>query len=227
MHDNAAIPATILGGESVTVSREPSQSSMKLNQPFAGAIQALRRDALSQPEYDPAQLFAWGQMMAVSVLEMLKAVEARFGREGQQTCTDTLVEVGRRLALEGLDGVEVPDDTSPIEAISRFATWVNEQLYASIEKPSIDGPDADTYQAMRPGADFARLLGPIAKKLRKAFVVHGETAQLAAMADILTQAGCKTFPTGGIFWRTVVRNTGQPTFISDDLRNAIRTGQVQ
>jgi hypothetical protein len=63
-----------------------------------------------------AQLFAWG-MMAVSLLEMLKAVEARFGREGQQTCTDALVEVGRRLALEGLDGVGVPEGISPIEAI--------------------------------------------------------------------------------------------------------------
>jgi len=79
---------------------------MSLNQPFAGPVEKLRRDALSRPEYDPPQLFAWGQMMAVSLLEMLKAVEARFGREGQQVCTDALVEVGRRLALEGLKGVE-------------------------------------------------------------------------------------------------------------------------
>jgi hypothetical protein len=79
---------------------------------------------------------------------MLKAVEARFGREGQQVCTDALVEVGRRLALEGLEGVEVPDDISPIEAISRFATWVNEQLYASIDKPNIDSPDACSFDIL-------------------------------------------------------------------------------
>jgi hypothetical protein len=118
------------------------------NQPFANAVEKLRRDALSHPHYDPAQLFAWGQMIAVSLLEMLKAVEARFGREGQQTCTDALVSVGRRLALEGLDGVDVPEGVSPIEAISRFATWVNEQLYASIEKPSIDGPDACSFDIL-------------------------------------------------------------------------------
>ena len=40
--------------------------------------------------------------------------------------------------------------------------------------------------------DFARCLGPIASDLRAAFVVHGEGAQLTAMADILQHAGCKT-----------------------------------
>lgn len=129
-------------------SQEERPVGIKLNQPFAAAVEKLRRDALSRTDYDPAQIFAWGQMMAVSLLEMLKAVETRFGREGQQTCTDALVEVGRRLALEGLEGVQVPDDVSPIEAISRFATWVNEQLYASIEKPSIDGPDACSFDIL-------------------------------------------------------------------------------
>jgi metallo-beta-lactamase family protein len=41
-------------------------------------------------------------------------------------------------------------------------------------------------------ADFARCLGPIAKGLRAAFVVHGEDRQLPAMRDILTAAGCRT-----------------------------------
>jgi len=128
--------------------KEERGKEMKLNQPFAKAVEKMRRDALSHPDYDPAQLFAWGQMMAVSLLEMFKAVEARFGREGQQTCTDALVDVGRRLALEGLEGVEVPDGVSPIEAISRFATWVNEQLYASVETPSVDGPDACSFDIL-------------------------------------------------------------------------------
>ncbi len=123
-------------------------TDITLNQPFAGAIEKLRRDALGRQDYDPVRLFAWGQMMAVSLLEMLKAVESRFGREGQQTCTEALVEVGRRLALEGLEGVEPSGDASLIEAISRFATWINEQLYASVEKPSIDGPDACSFDIL-------------------------------------------------------------------------------
>jgi len=67
----------------MNLNQEERRSRIKLNRPFAKAAEKLRRDALSRGDYDPAQLFAWGQMMAISVLEMLKAVEARFGREGQ------------------------------------------------------------------------------------------------------------------------------------------------
>ena len=38
--------------------------------------------------------------------------------------------------------------------------------------------------------DFARLLGPIAPKLRTAFCVHGEGSQLEAMKALLEDAGC-------------------------------------
>jgi len=38
--------------------------------------------------------------------------------------------------------------------------------------------------------DFRRLLAPLAKGLRAAFVVHGEAAQAEAMKGILTDAGC-------------------------------------
>jgi metallo-beta-lactamase family protein len=38
--------------------------------------------------------------------------------------------------------------------------------------------------------DFRRLLVPLAKRLRAAFVVHGEAAQAEAMKNILIQAGC-------------------------------------
>ncbi len=39
--------------------------------------------------------------------------------------------------------------------------------------------------------DFARLLSPIAKDLKAAFVVHGEDGQLAAMKEMLNNAGCR------------------------------------
>lgn len=43
----------------------------------------------------------------------------------------------------------------------------------------------------------------------------------------LTDEGFKTFPTGGIFWRTVLRSTGQPSFLSSEARAAIREGMVR
>ena len=39
--------------------------------------------------------------------------------------------------------------------------------------------------------DFARLLSPLAKDLKAAFVVHGEDGQLAAMKEMLNNAGCR------------------------------------
>ncbi|KKN71628.1 hypothetical protein LCGC14_0418560 [marine sediment metagenome] len=38
--------------------------------------------------------------------------------------------------------------------------------------------------------DLTRLLGPLARKLKGAFAVHGERGQLEAMAEILNNAGC-------------------------------------
>jgi len=176
---------------------EDHELVMKLNQPFAEAVEALRRDALSRDDYDSARLFAWGQMMAVSLLEMLKAVEARFGREGQQICTDALVEVGRRLALEGLDGVDVPDNLSPIEAVSRFATWVNEQLYASIEKPSIDGPDACSFDIL--WCPHQDVYGPFDCRVQRYLVeglIRGAREKLGDAFGGFDVACDSTMPTG-------------------------------
>ena len=39
--------------------------------------------------------------------------------------------------------------------------------------------------------DFTRLLSPMAKGLKAAFVVHGEDEQLDAMKDFLTRSGCR------------------------------------
>ena len=46
------------------------------------------------------------------------------------------------------------------------------------------------FSAHADAADFVRLLGPLAPKLKAAFVVHGEDAQLEAMKTILATAGC-------------------------------------
>jgi metallo-beta-lactamase family protein len=39
--------------------------------------------------------------------------------------------------------------------------------------------------------DFKRLLTPLAKRLKGAFLVHGETDALSAMQDLLSAAGCR------------------------------------
>lgn len=116
---------------------------LPLKWPFAEAVEGFRRKALANSDYDPASTFVWGQMMAVGLIEALKAVEEKFGKEGHEVFRDALTRVGDRIADEMLDGVEAPDDATPAEITSLIASWINEVCYASIEKPNVDGETAD------------------------------------------------------------------------------------
>lgn len=123
------------------LSQEERRTRITFNQPYASAVATLRRDALSRPDYDPANLFSFGAMMARGLIEMLRAVEAEFGEKGQQVATQALVKLGLKMGKEALDGVVFPEDMSPVEIASTLATWLNEVLYASVEAPSIDGAE--------------------------------------------------------------------------------------
>jgi predicted hydrocarbon binding protein len=70
-------------------------------------------------------------MMATSLLEVVKAVEKRFGEEGQNVCIETLVNVGRQVGRDILETATIPEGLSEIETISFLASWVNRNVYAS------------------------------------------------------------------------------------------------
>src|SRR5438105_12174733 len=82
-------------------------------------------------------------MMAVGLIEALKAVEERFGAEGHDVVRAALSRTGERIVAEMTDGVEAPPDAPPAEVTSLMASWINEVCYASIEKPRVDGDRAD------------------------------------------------------------------------------------
>ena len=44
----------------MNLNQEERRARIKLNRPFAKAVEGLRRDAFSRDDYDPAQLFALG-----------------------------------------------------------------------------------------------------------------------------------------------------------------------
>jgi hypothetical protein len=123
------------------------REKLPLKWPFADAVEGFRDKALANPQYDPASTFVWGQMMAVGLIEMLKAVEERFGKDGHDTARDALSRVGERIFGEMLDGAEIPAGMPPAEVASLFASWINEVCYASIEKPNLseDGADFDIH----------------------------------------------------------------------------------
>jgi hypothetical protein len=123
------------------------REKLPLKWPFAEAVEGFRNKALANPQYDPASTFVWGQMMAVGLIEMLKAVEERFGGEGHDIAREALRTVGERIATEMMDGVEIPEDLEPNEVASLHASWINEVAYASIEAPRVteDGADFDIH----------------------------------------------------------------------------------
>ena len=111
---------------------------LSLKWPFADAVEGYRRKALGNPDYDPAATFVWGQMMAVGLIEALKAVEERFGAEGHDVFRSALARTGDRMITEMTEGVDPPADATPAELTSLMASWINEVCYASIEKPHVE-----------------------------------------------------------------------------------------
>ncbi|HZS16109.1 MAG TPA: hypothetical protein VFC09_16085 [Candidatus Dormibacteraeota bacterium] len=119
------------------------REGLPLRWPFATAVEGFRAKALANPQYDPASTFVWGQMMAVGLVAVLGSVEAAFGAAGHDAARAALRRVGAQIAAEMIEGVELPPDLSPVEAASLFASWINEVVYASIEKPRLHGDSAD------------------------------------------------------------------------------------
>lgn len=137
---------------------EPEWSEFRFNQPYARGLQRLRDNVLKKTDFDPAVLWQWGTMQAMAVLGMLKAIERRFGKAGQEVAAEALRDVGRDVGRQILDGAHVPADLPAIKFISFYATVINRIVYASLESPRIgaDGeadfdilwcPHQDTYGA--------------------------------------------------------------------------------
>ena len=129
------------GAESLPWGRRRERLPMRW--PFAAAVDGFRRKALANPDYDPAATFVWGQMMAVGLIEALKAVEERFGAEGHDVFREALSRVGDRMVSEMTEDVEPPSDATPPELTSLMASWINEVCYASIENPRVGAGTAD------------------------------------------------------------------------------------
>ncbi|MFZ5632280.1 MAG: hypothetical protein ACOY40_05470 [Bacillota bacterium] len=117
--------------------RQDVLKKLKIKRPFENAGNNLRAKLTQNPDFDPVSLFEWGSAMGMAVLELLKAVEQKFGVEGQQVCREVMVGVGRRIAAEAMKDADIPPGMTPVELVSLIATWVNTRFYASLEKPRI------------------------------------------------------------------------------------------
>ncbi|MBW1894653.1 MAG: hypothetical protein JRI91_13290 [Deltaproteobacteria bacterium] len=138
---------------------EPNWEKFGFKQPYQKGLNRLKEDVLAKTNYDPTVLWQWGTMQAMAVIEILKAIEGKFGREGQQIVCDSLKRVGYNIGSQITEGMTIPEDISTVEWISFFATIINRIAYASLETPEIEGeeranfhidwcPHQDHYKAM-------------------------------------------------------------------------------
>jgi len=113
------------------------RGNVQLSRHFARSTSRLRENALSRKDYDPARLFKWGQMMALAVVRMMEGTEKAFGAKGQEIMNTVLVDLGREIGREVLKNYALAAGTKEIEAISKFVTYVNEEIWASPEIPKV------------------------------------------------------------------------------------------
>jgi hypothetical protein len=126
-------------------------------QPYAKGLDRVRK-VLAETDFDPATLWQWGTMQAMAIIQVLKDAEAELGEKGQALVYGSLRKVGYDVGKQILAGFTLPDDFTPAEFASFYATVINRIAYASLEAPRIDGeeqvsfdilwcPHQDHYQA--------------------------------------------------------------------------------
>ena len=125
---------------------EPAWRRFAWNQPYAKGLERVKK-LLAETDYDPATLWQWGTMQAMSLVEVLKECEARLGAEGQALVSAALRRVGEDIGRQVLAGTKLPDDLTEVELASFYATIINRIVYASLEAPRIDG-DVATFDIL-------------------------------------------------------------------------------
>jgi len=118
---------------------EPKWKTFQFNQPYAKGLKRLKEDVLAKGDFDPATLWQWGTMQAMALIEILKECEAEFGEAGQKLVYKALHRTGLDVGRQILAGVKLPEDLTPAEFVSFYATVCNRVAYASLEAPRIDG----------------------------------------------------------------------------------------
>jgi len=120
---------------------EETYSQTQLKLPYTKAVKNFRQAITDRKDFDPAVLFVWGTMQATGVLNILKAIEEKFGKEGQKTVRKAINDAGYEAAKDMMENSSFPDNLDETEMISFMLTGVNTILYASLEKPWITSKD--------------------------------------------------------------------------------------
>jgi hypothetical protein len=117
---------------------ETNWKRFKFKQPYKKGLERLKEKVLSKTNFDPTVLWQWGTMQSIAVIEILKTVEKKFGRDGQQAVFECLRKIGYNIGEQITEGTSIPEDISIAEWLSFYATIINRIAYASLESPQIE-----------------------------------------------------------------------------------------
>lgn len=112
-----------------------------LGEPFKEALDRFRDEVLPRSDFDPTALLQFGLFMSMAVINILKEVEGKLGKEGQKAVIEALVKTGHDMGNQILKGAKIPEGMSDIELMSHLATIINTESWTSIEDPRIDSDD--------------------------------------------------------------------------------------
>ena len=73
---------------------EPAWQRFKFSQPYQKGLSRLKDEVLAKTDFDPSTLWQWGTMQAMALIEILKACERAFGKDGQDLVYGALQRVG-------------------------------------------------------------------------------------------------------------------------------------
>jgi hypothetical protein len=117
---------------------ETNWKRFKFKQPYKKGLERLKEKVLSKTNFDPTVLWQWGTMQSIAVIEILKTIEKKFGRDGQQAVFECLRKIGYNIGEQITEGTSIPEDISIAEWLSFYATIINRIAYASLESPQIE-----------------------------------------------------------------------------------------
>jgi hypothetical protein len=116
---------------------EAAWKGFRFNPPYVQGLSRLQQEVLGKTNFDPSTLWQWGTMQAMAVIEILKTVEKKLGREGQQAVLESLYRVGYDVGRQATEGTSIPEDMTTAEWMSFYATVMNRIAYASLESPQV------------------------------------------------------------------------------------------
>lgn len=124
------------------------EAKKALREPFKESLDRFRKEVQNRDDFDPTSLLQFGLFMSEGVLNILKDVEAEFGKQGQNVVKNALIKTGYNVGSQMIDSDNLPEDLSDIELMSYLATIINTQAWTSIEDPKIDNEDKCSFDIL-------------------------------------------------------------------------------